>query len=194
MTIDSATDFLFGESTDTLSSHCSHSGETATNETLIGFASAFNTSQRYLLRRTLAQQLYWTINPREFREANAAVHKFVDHYVCLALLAKQEGIRKGAVDGRYIFLQALASETNDPKIIRDNLLNILLAGRDTTASLLSSVFYFLARNARVWSKLRREVTQEFGDSQTPGKEITLERLKDLAYLRYVLNEGIFSCH
>lgn len=50
---------------------------------------------------------------------------------------------------RYVFLKELAKDTRDPKLLRDQLLNILLAGRDTTASLLSSVFYELAGNPKV---------------------------------------------
>jgi cytochrome P450 len=70
------------------------------------------------------------------------------------------------------------------------MLNILLAGRDTTASLLSSAFFFLARHQTVWGKLRQIVVDEFGDSNNPKGEITQSRLKDIPYLRYVLNEGI----
>jgi cytochrome P450 len=163
----------------------------------MGFADAFNTSQEYLLRRALVQRLYWTINPAQFRAANAKVHEVVDHYVHLALQSKHAHAAPGSSGrnedldkGRYVFLEALASDTNDPKVIRDNLLNVLLAGRDTTASLLSSVFYFLARNPRVWAALRAEIVREFGARHTPGhNEITHARLKSLTYLRYVLNES-----
>jgi cytochrome P450 len=194
LTIDSATEFLFGESTGSLHAYGSHTASTVVGS-LAGFAEAFNTRQEYLLRRVLAQRLYWTINPSKFRNANAQVHEVVDHYVQLALLSKHAGktqkVGHGNGPGRYVFLEALASGTDDPKLIRDNLLNVLLAGRDTTASLLSSVFFFLARNARVWEKLRREIVGEFGDCHRPGNEITHARVKDLTYLRYVLNESEF---
>lgn len=188
LTIDSATEFLFGESTRTLELDGNKSVGTVV-ESAAGFAEAFNTSQAYLLRRALAQKLYWTINPAEFHKANAKIHEVVDRYVQLALRSKHTGKNQKTGQGRYVFLEALALETDDSKVIRDNLLNVLLAGRDTTASLLSSVFYFLARNSRVWGKLRREIVREFGDRQTPGNEITHARLKGLTYLRYVLNES-----
>ena len=192
LTIDSATEFLFGESTGSLHTYGSHTASTVVRSSA-GFAEAFNTSQKYLLRRVLAQRLYWTINPSKFRNANAQVHEVVNHYVQLALLSKHadktQKVGHGHGQGRYVFLEALASETDDPKLIRDNLLNVLLAGRDTTASLLSSVFYFLARNSRVWEKLRREVVGEFGDRRRRGNGITHARVKDLTYLRYVLNES-----
>ena len=37
----------------------------------------------------------------------------------------------------YLFIDALIARTRDPKLIRDQLVNVLLAGRDTTACLLS---------------------------------------------------------
>lgn len=192
LTIDSATELLFGESTGSLHTYGSHTASTVYSS-LAGFAEAFNTSQEYLLRRVLAQRLYWTINPSKFRDANAQVHEVVNHYVQLALQSKHASEAQqadhGHGQGRYVFLEALASGTDDPKLIRDNLLNVLLAGRDTTASLLSSVFYFLARNPWVWEKLRREVVGEFGDCHRRGNEITDARVKNLTYLRYVLNES-----
>jgi cytochrome P450 len=202
LTIDSATEFLFGESTACLHAYTNEAAS-AVVESPTGFADAFNTSQEYLLHRVLAQRFYWTINPSKFQAANAKVHGVVDHYVHLALQSKNAGRGGGKRQqdqdqdqekghGRYVFLEALASQTDDPKVIRDNLLNVLLAGRDTTASLLSSVFYFLARNPRVWTTLRNEIVAEFGDSCTPGNEITHTRLKNLTYLRYVLNESEYS--
>jgi cytochrome P450 len=153
-----------------------------------GFAEAFTTAQDYLAARSRAQGLYWVINPKEFREANRRVHEVVDHYVNVALEAKRNPERKQG-DGRYIFLEALAAETDDPKMLRDNMLNILLAGRDTTASLLSSTFFYLARYPHVFARLRKEIVDAFGDGKSATVEITQTKLKDIAYLRYVLNEG-----
>lgn len=196
LTIDSATHFLFGESVDALSS------ETRGNEGILskfavgngeGFAEVFNKSQDYLAKRSLAQDLYWLINPKDFQESNRRVHEVIDYYVNLALQPKQAqatyATTKGPGSDRYIFLNSLASETQDPKMLRDSLLNILLAGRDTTASLLSSTFYYLARHPATWNRLRREVINMFGDSRHPVTEITQAKMRDIPYLRYVLNEG-----
>ncbi|KAJ5118420.1 hypothetical protein N7526_010057 [Penicillium atrosanguineum] len=150
-----------------------------------GFADAFTTAQDYLAARSRAQGLYWLVNPKKFREANSQVHEVVDHYVNVALESKRNPDKKQ--DDRYIFLQALAADTDDPKMLRDNMLNILLAGRDTTASLLSSTFFYLSRHPAVFTRLRREIVEAFGDSKT-SIEITQTKLKDIQYLRYVLNE------
>ncbi|KAJ5131111.1 uncharacterized protein N7515_007150 [Penicillium bovifimosum] len=152
-----------------------------------GFADAFGMAQDYLSTRSRFQGLYWLVNPKEFREANRRVHEVVDYYVHRALESKRNPEKKNA-DGRYIFLEALAEDTDDPKLLRDNMLNILLAGRDTTASLLSSVFFYLARDTKAWNRLRREIVEVFGDAKNPRAEVTQTKLKDIPYLRHVLNE------
>ena len=84
---------------------------------------------------------------------------------------------------KYVFLEELAKTTDNAKKIQDELLNILLAGRDTTASLLSYVFYTLAREPRVFAKLREEILQ-LGEDRP-----TFEQIKGCKYLQWTLNEG-----
>lgn len=189
LTLDSATHFLFGESVGCMLPPSETTGvlEKSAVGSAQGFADAFTTAQDYLAARSRAQGLYWMVNPKAFREANRRVHEVVDHYVNVALESKRNPDQKQ--DGRYIFLEALAADTDDPKMLRDNMLNILLAGRDTTASLLSSTFFYLSRYPDVWNRLRREIVEAFGDSKSPRTEITQTKLKDIPYLRYVLNEG-----
>lgn len=87
---------------------------------------------------------------------------------------------------RYVFLNELVSHTSDPIKIRSELLNILLAGRDTTASLLSNVWFELSNRPNVWSRLQREIATTLPDGDFP----TFEKLKDMKYLRAVLNESL----
>lgn len=187
--MDSATEFLFGESVDSL--HDETIGISKSEIDFDGkndFAAAFNTSQIYLSIRAVAQQAYFVINNKEFRDANAKVHKFADYYVQKALSFSSEELDKYSQDG-YIFLYELAKQTRDPRVLRDQLLNILLAGRDTTAGLLSFTFYELARNPRVWLKLKEEIYEKFGDGDNARLEdITFESLKKCEYLKALLNE------
>ncbi|KAK9346696.1 cytochrome P450 [Lipomyces starkeyi] len=199
MTLDSATEFLFEESVASL--HLTpKSGDNDAGDIKVvasdagkqGFAYAFNYSQEVIAFRALMQSFCWLLNPKDFREATAIVHKFVDYYVNNALVAYRDGAAKieAITGGRYIFLYALVEVTQDPKTLRDQLLNILLAGRDTTAGLLSWTFYLLARHTRVFQKLRDEIVEVFGEEpNSSGKQqINFETLKNATYLRYVLNE------
>lgn len=154
-----------------------------------GFSEAFNYSQHVLIKRARAQSFYWLINPKSFREATKIVHQFENYYVDKVLRTTEYGEDKVPNGRRYIFLEALAMETRDRKLLRDQMLNILVAGRDTTSSLLGSVFYFLARHQRVFNTLRREILETFGDGNEKKEIIGFTSLKDLQYLRFVINES-----
>ncbi|KAJ5875796.1 cytochrome P450 [Penicillium soppii] len=185
LALDSATDFLFGESVYSLSSAASN--QTGVAESSYkgrqGFAEAFDYAQYVLFQRTIALHLYWLINPSKFRRSNETVHRFVDYYVEKAL--RQTDQEKGDTQQRYCFLQALALQSKDAKVLRDQMVNVLLASRDDTASLLSSIFYFLARNQEVWDKLKAEVREASNASP-----VTLKKIQGLPYLRAIVSEAL----
>ncbi|KAI5954868.1 ALK2 [Candida theae] len=186
-TVDSSTEFLFGASVDSLKD--ASIGMQAISNEVEGkeqFAESFNFSQNYLASRVVLQKLAWLMNSRKFKESNAVVHKFAQYYVKRALALSPEELEKQ--DG-YVFLYELAKHTRDPKVLQDQLLNILVAGRDTTAGLLSFVFFELARNPQVLAKLREEIDSRFGlGKEARVEEITFESLKNCEYLKAVLNE------
>jgi len=84
------------------------------------------------------------------------------------------------------FLQHLADSIDDTAIIRDQLLSMLLASRDTTSCLLTFVTYFMAIHPEVTQKLRSEVLEHCGSHGTP----TYESIRKLKYLRAVINETL----
>lgn len=71
----------------------------------------------------------------------------------------------------------------DREDFRSQILNVFFSSNETTSILLSNVFFALARDPRVYAKLRKEVLSH-GDGP-----ITWEQLRSMAYLRYVLNES-----
>ncbi|OXV09428.1 hypothetical protein Egran_02809 [Elaphomyces granulatus] len=166
LTLDSATEFLFGESTNSLSPNSSPaSGPLAACGGERGFADAFPLSLGYFIYRARAQD-------------------FILYYVDRVLDAKSNPKHQNPNENkRYVFLEALAEETRDRKILRDQLLNILLASRDTTASLLTSSFYYLPEAG---SRLRQEIIEVFPIEEKDS--ITLEKLREVKYIRYFLNE------
>lgn len=64
------------------------------------------------------------------------------------------------------------------------VMNILVAGRDTTASLLSSLFFTLAQRPDVYSKLQEEV------AHLKGRSPTYEDIKEMKYLNYTIKEAL----
>ncbi len=140
LTMDSATEFLFGESVNSQLQHLpSYRSTSKIGELEAKFATAFDAAQADLATRGRFLDKHWLYDTREFRESCRIVHEFVDHFVRLALSKGKNPDRKDCEDTngekeKYIFLDALAAHTQDPIQLRSELLNVLLAARDTTAS------------------------------------------------------------
>lgn len=122
----------------------------------------------------------------EFDEACKAVHQFVDKVVRKALdksndrVATNASDRNGECKGALVI--EMAKFIQDPVELRNQLINVLSAGRDTTASLLSNTFHVLARRQDIWKSLQMEV------DQLRGEIPSYNDLKEMKYLGYVINE------
>ncbi|KAI6245539.1 Cytochrome P450 [Erysiphe necator] len=187
LTLDSATEFLFGKSVDSqvlLLREC----KDEFSQNLGSFASAFDKAQLALSKRAHFGDLYWTVSPKGFKEACRKCHEFIDHFVYEAL-AKEPNEKINETERNYVFLEALIEETRDPLALRSQLLNVLLAGRDTTASLLSWLFFLLSQDPVRYKKLRDIVIKEFGTYDNP-RNITFASMKACQYLQYCNSESL----
>ncbi|KFA64759.1 hypothetical protein S40285_01396 [Stachybotrys chlorohalonatus IBT 40285] len=169
-TMDTSTDFMFGYSTDTL--------DKPTPEAL-EFIKSFEYSLFTAAHRGRLGWIAFWIPNRKLDEAVKTCKRFIDGYVSRAVA---EGKPKA---GSYVFMHEMISSGASPEYVRDQLLAMILAGRDTTAGTLSALFWTLARRPDVVSRLRAEVLQRFGDDQP-----TWEGLKDMKYLNHVLKEAL----
>ena len=110
------------------------------------------------------------------------MHGFADRYIRLALERQTDG-RKVRRDLKPNFLDYAASRKTNHDDLRSGVLHLLVAGRDSTASLLGNLWHSLARDKRVWMKLKAEV-----DSLEGAIPSSSQGLKHLPYLRHCINE------
>ncbi|CAE6531569.1 unnamed protein product [Rhizoctonia solani] len=89
-------------------------------------------------------------------------------------------------EGIRTFLEYLVTVSNDPKLIRDTLVSFLLAGRDTSASLLTFMIYVLALYPDVYRQLAEEINCVVHEDQV----CTFEEIKSMRYLRATINETL----
>ena len=100
------------------------------------FASSFDYASMISSLRTRLMDFHWIYHPSRYRIACSNVKTYADGFVERALLERTESSNKENSDS-YTFIEDLFTEIQNPELIRDQLVNILLAGRDTTACLLS---------------------------------------------------------
>lgn len=118
--------------------------------------------------------------PPKLISAVKVLNDFIEPFVQRAVSHAKENKNQH----RGTFTEALAEFTNDKTVLRDQLVNTLLAGRDTTAATLSWLFYELAYHPEVYNQLRREIIDTIGNAKP-----TYDDLKNMKYLRYCLNES-----
>ncbi|GFP52759.1 cytochrome P450 52A12 [Trichoderma asperellum] len=174
-TLDVATDFLLGSDVKSLT--------TPKQE----FAEAFNEVQRVQNILARAYKLQPLIPKKSYYDGLKVMNHFVNHFIERALrLSPEELAAHTKSDKDYTFLHELASFTRDPKVLRDQIVAVLLAGRDTTASVLSWAIYELGRHPHAVARLRGEILDTVGEDRLP----TYDHLKNMPYLKAVLNETL----
>jgi cytochrome P450 len=183
-TMDSATEFLFGESLQSQRASFDNQIPESERPRWAGVAARFDRATRVLGMRARLEGFFWLYFPSSFREDCREIHKFADFCIEKTLARKASGTKKA--DDRYIFLEQILDVTQDRIEVRSQLLNILLAGRDTTAGLLGWTFWCLARHPHVFAKLRAAILRDFGNGEE--KAITFSGLKSCSYLQHVMSE------
>ncbi|KAH1662632.1 hypothetical protein KXX46_006230 [Aspergillus fumigatus] len=176
-TIDSATEFLFGQSVGTLRKTPSE----------LGFAQAFHYAQKAIITRGMLGPLAVFYRDRKADECNRVCRAFVQRFVDDAFRAAENNGEKtpdGTKRQKRIFSHELAARTSDKRRVLDELMNVLVAGRDTTDSLLGNLFFVLAKKPEIWEKLRAEV------ACLQGRTPTYDELRSLRYVQCCVNESL----
>ncbi|EXJ71258.1 uncharacterized protein A1O5_05064 [Cladophialophora psammophila CBS 110553] len=188
LSTDFATEAVFGHSTNSLLSDLKHwSGEQDK-----GSAGEFSTAVDYALQmlgqRGQLINFYWVRDSPRFRQSCRTCQAFVNRYLTDVLHSQAEKrITDLGEGGSTSFMHSLVARDNIPAdVIRDQLLALLLASRDTSASFASWVIFALARHGQVMAKLRSLIDTHFPRGKLPtGADVTA-----LPYLRHVLNETL----
>lgn len=128
----------------------------------------------------------WLPLPRQLRFRKARAHL---EEVVRELAEARE--RRPTADGEDVLSRLIESvrEEHDPRVgqqrMRDELITLLLAGHETTASTLSWAFHLVGRDPEVRERLHEEAVRVLGD-RLPA----YEDLNQLAYTSMVVEESI----
>lgn len=192
-TLDSATEFLFGHDVKSLSSDLPYPYYVARSNAVqstaaADFAIAFAKSQHLIAQRSRIGWIWPLFEIFEDKTAQPmnVVNAFLDPIMKDAVEKHQSmppGPKKDDVRDDETLLDHLVKLTNDRTVLKDEILNILIAGRDTTAATLTFVVYLLSTNPDVLARLREEVLSKVGPSAKP----TFDNIREMKYLRAVIN-------
>lgn len=199
--LDAASEFLFGENLDTLSASLPEPYRTpmgpkgsATQDTWGDFANAFDEAQMNVTKRARIGYLWPLLELFGDRNRPHAevISEWLDPLVKKALEEKRRFSANGGGESGHspaadkTFLQHLADSTENPIIIRDQLLSMLLASRDTTACVLTFITYMMAMHPEIATKMRNEVLEHCGSHTMP----TFDQIHRLKYIRAVIDETL----
>ncbi|KAJ7645438.1 cytochrome P450 [Mycena polygramma] len=202
-TMDSATEFLFGSCVNSL--HASlpfpHNvaftapgSDSARAQIATAFSGAFNESMLHVCNRA---RVGWAWPFLElWSDKTVAPMKIVSGYIdpiihealekkklADSLRASLEKTDDEVTEGATL-LDELLKVTSDPKVLKDETLNILLAGKDTTQWTTTAIMYFLAMYPDINRRLREEILEHVGPTRRP----TYDDIRDMKFLRAVINE------
>jgi cytochrome P450 len=148
------------------------------------FGESFTYATEYVGKMARLGKLAAIFPDRKYSDGVKFIHAYIQSYVHRTFKQKAKREKNAPVSSKYVFLEHLASTGSSEKKVQDELLNILLAGRDTTAGLLSHLFHTLARRPDIFQKLRAEVLR------LGGRQPSFEQIKEMKYLQYCLNEAL----
>ncbi|KAJ6626539.1 cytochrome P450 [Mycena sp. CBHHK59/15] len=196
--MDSSGEFLFGHDAQTLSAglpypfYAPSTATSASDHTSTKFAAALN-SGPFGASWPLLE--FWS---DRIKGPMGVIRAFLDPILADAVAKKRaSGVEKvmdvneattkdREVEEGETLVEHLLNYTEDRTMLRDEILNISVAGRDTTASLLTFVIYMLTGHPDVLAKLRSEILTTVGSARAP----TPKDFRDMKYMRAVLN-GMF---
>ncbi|KAH6618930.1 putative P450 monooxygenase [Boeremia exigua] len=179
LSMDIATELLFGRSTDAL-------GRKDGDDEVREFCDAFDYASNPFERAAFKKWGFITLFlPDRFNSAKKKHVKVMQDFVDRIIAAHISDSKTSDKEKhRYNFISALLESTSNHATIRSELLNILLAGRDTVAALLSNILWELPRHPSILSTLRAEIAATAGTNPP-----SYDDLKAMKYLRAITNEA-----
>ncbi|MCJ1377635.1 hypothetical protein MMC17_000730 [Xylographa soralifera] len=147
------------------------------------FSKSFDRASLVTATRVRLGDLYWLYAPKGFSTACKTVKTYTDQFVRDAL---QQDRDQAKVSDQYTFITDLMNEHQDLQLVRDQVINVLIAGRDTTAATMSYVFRLLVRYPKVLKKLRNEMESVLGQD----KDVTRAYIQRMPYLHNVIKETL----
>lgn len=179
--LDMNTLFLFGEAIGMLS------GSPPVHAK--GFLDAFQEGFNGCGMRIALGPLKVLLPKKGWLKACSKTHDFADVYVERALKYRRETLALQTPEDRNkqrTLLFNMAMQTDNRVVLRDQIIQAMMAASETTAALISTVFHVLSNHPSVFTKLRAEVLA------VEHATLDFHKLGRMKYLQNVILESGFA--
>ncbi|GJW33266.1 cytochrome P450 [Tanacetum coccineum] len=168
------------------------------------FEVAFTKSEETIFNRHYLPKCYWKVLNRlkighekhlidAFKLSDELFYKFINEKREQETKANDEQAEDLTLLTGYMreYKDQTGSSGNPDKFIKDTLLSLMVAGRDTTSSALTSFFYLLSKNPVAESKICEEIREQLGMKEgEEWKQFGANELGNLVYLHAALCEAL----
>lgn len=177
------------------------------NSGSFGFGDAFDLCLDYVALRLKLGKLWFLADGIAFRLACKQVQRYADDYIREAAAHADEATRLmekdplkdaeesefkdsriGDDDRKYGLISDLVESYPDKIALRNQVMQLLVAGRDTTAASLTWTFALLEANPQVLQRLIDNIMETFGTESQPRQTINYDTLRACTYLQWVIFE------
>ncbi|KAM7499118.1 hypothetical protein LguiA_023532 [Lonicera macranthoides] len=170
----------------------------------IACEEAFNDAEEALLYRHILPEGCWKLQKKlrigkekKLSEAWETFDRFIYHCISLKQSRTRDQDESGFKSFNFLtsYMEAYKEEGgssgNPNKLLRDTLLSLMVAGRDTTSTALTWFFWLLATNPLVEIKILEEIKSKMNlKDEEKRKFFKPEELRKLVYLHGALCEAL----
>ncbi|XP_022950284.1 alkane hydroxylase MAH1-like [Cucurbita moschata] len=165
----------------------------------VPFSKAMDDVEEVIFLRHVFPKRLWEFQ-KKFQIGQAKRLKqaweIIDQTIAKLIAAKRQSMNQlkhedpeGGID---LMSSYMKNRENNDKMLRDTVLNFMIAGRDTVSSALSWFFFCLSNNPTVESKIREELetTIPTSEPRCQWRIFSIEKLDKLVYFHGALCEAL----
>ncbi|KAM1238600.1 hypothetical protein ACFX2I_039288 [Malus domestica] len=147
-------------------------------------------SGRFLYALRIMQQIKSFLNvgsERRLKDSISTVHNFADNIIKSRISDERSEDRPDLLS---LFI-GIPENNSSPEFLRDIVISIILAGRDTTSSALTWFFWLLSSRPHVERAILKELeTIRVRNGKRIGDIYDLDELRDMHYLHAAISEAM----
>ncbi|MCD7464155.1 hypothetical protein HAX54_052215 [Datura stramonium] len=170
----------------------------------VPFSKAMDDAEEAILFRHALPEIVWKLQrwlrvgvEKKMIMAQETLDYTIDKYISKKREdLKERGYLKESEEGFDLLTFYLKEEESlgvkcDDKFLRDNILNLMIAGRDTTSSALTWFIWLVSTNPQVEEKIRDEINSVIPDEEVGKFRLfNVQELNKLVYLHGALCDSL----